>query len=105
MGRFRDRSVVTEAIRPSLFGFVTEAHFVTKKGAVADWTVVHRYAIESADGGSRITYTIRVVRISALPGMLRLFNAPVLSALLMRFAVCGPKRGLRNLSRLAERPR
>ena len=103
MGEFHDRSVVTEATRSSLFGFVTEAHFVTKRGATAEWTNVHRYEIAPSEAGCRVTYSIRVARISALPGMLRLFNAPVLSGLLMKFAERGPKRGLRNLVDLAER--
>jgi hypothetical protein len=102
MGEFHDRSVVTEATRASAFGFVTEAHFVTKRGAVADWTNVHRYGLVPLDVGCRITYTIRVARISALPGMLRLFNAPVLSRLLMWVAVRGLTHGVRNLAELAE---
>ena len=103
MGEFHDRSVVTEATRPWLFGFVTQARLTTKKGAVADWTNVHRYEIESGDGGCRITYTIRVASITALPGKIRIFNVPGLSGLLMKVAVQGPKRGLRNLIALAER--
>jgi len=103
IGEFNDRSVVTEATRPSRFGFVTQARLTTKKGAVADWTNVHRYDIAPVDGGSRVTYTIRVASITALPQQLRLFNIPVLSGLLMKVAVRGPKRGLRNLVALAER--
>jgi hypothetical protein len=102
MGEFRDRSVVTEATRASLFGFVTQARLTTKNGAVADWTNVHRFEIEPTDGGCRVTYTIRVASITALPGQLRMFNIPVLSGLLMKLAQ-GPKRGLRNLVALAER--
>jgi hypothetical protein len=103
MGEFQDRSVVTEATPSSVFEFVTEARFTTKKGKIADWTNVHRYQIVPTDDGCRLTYTIRVARISALPGPLRLFNIPVLSGVLMRFAVRGPKRGVRNLIALAER--
>ena len=103
MGEFQDRSVVTEATPASVFEFVTEARFTTKKGKIADWTNVHRYWIVPTDGGCRVTYTIRVARISALPGPLRLFNVPVLSGVLMQFAVRGPKRGVRNLTALAER--
>jgi hypothetical protein len=102
MGVFHDHSVVTEATPASLFVFVTEAHFTTTKDEAADWTSVHRYEIVAADSGCRVTYSIRVVRISALPGMLRLFNIPVLSRVLMHMAVRGPKRGVRNLTALAE---
>jgi len=105
MGEFHDSSVVTEATRASVFGFVTEAGFVTKKNATALWTNVHRYEIAPTERGCRVTYTIRVARISALPGMLRLFNIPVLSGLLMKVAVRGPRRGLSNLVALAERSR
>jgi hypothetical protein len=66
---------------------------------------VHRYEIAPTERGCRVTYTIRVARISALPGMLRLFNIPVLSGLLMKVAVRGPRRGLSNLVALAERSR
>ena len=45
MGTFDDSSVVTEATRPSLFEFVTEARLSTKKGKVVEWTLVHRYEI------------------------------------------------------------
>jgi hypothetical protein len=100
-GTFRDISVVTEARRPELFGFVTEARLTTKRG-VADWTVVHRYEIASLGAGCSIRYSLRVVRISELPGPLRVFNVAGLRALAHRFAEQGPKRGLRNLARLAE---
>ena len=102
MGEFRDRSVVTEADRASVFGFVTEARFTTTKGAIADWTLIHRYEIAPAGGGSTVTYTVRTTRISALPSMLKLFNVPVLRGLLMRYAMKGPDRGLANLCAMAE---
>ncbi len=102
MGRFTDRSVVTEARRPSLFEFVTEAHLETKKGKVADWTNVHRYELVAQAGGCHITYTIRITRISALPGMLAIFNMPVLSVLSGKVAARIARRGVRNLTELAE---
>ncbi len=102
MGRFTDRSVVTEATRPSAFEFVTEAHLQTKKGKVADWTNVHRYELTPTSEGCRVVYTIRVTRISSLPGMLGLFNAPVLSGLARKAAAGVGRRGVRNLVALAE---
>ena len=42
MGRFADSSVVTEATRPSVFEFVTEARLSTKRGKVVEWTNIHR---------------------------------------------------------------
>ncbi len=102
MGRFTDRSVVTEATRPSVFEFVTEAHLETKKGKVADWTNVHRYELTPSADGCRVAYTIRVTRISALPGMLGLFNTPGLSGLARKASEGIARRGVRNLVALAE---
>lgn len=104
MGRFADASVVTEADRPRVFEFVTEARLHTKKGAIADWTNVHRYELEPRGGGCRIRYSIRITRISELPGMLAMFNVSVLSTLAMSAAKGLSKRGLRNLAGLAEEP-
>ena len=102
MGGFSDRSVVTEATRPSVFEFVTEASLHTKKGARADWTVVHRYELAPSGTGCRIAYTVRIARISALPGLLALLNAPGLSALVMKASAGVARRGVRNLAALAE---
>jgi hypothetical protein len=102
MGRFTDRSVVTEATRPSVFEFVTEAHLLTKRGKVADWTNVHRYELMPTPDGCRITYSLRVTRISALPGMLALFNLRPLSGVIARASAGVGRRGVENLARLAE---
>jgi Polyketide cyclase / dehydrase and lipid transport len=102
MGTFNDTSVVTEATRPSLFEFVTEARLSTKKGRVVEWTLVHRYEIASREDGSTISYTIRTLRISELPGPLAMFNVPGLRAILTRVARSNVRRGLRNLVKMAE---
>jgi hypothetical protein len=102
MGRFADSSVVTEATRPSRFEFVTEARLSTKKGGVIEWTLVHRYEIEPQGEGCRISYTARTVRISELPGALKLFNVRLLRPLLMKVAAANVGRGLRNLPKVAE---
>ena len=102
MGGFTDHSVVTESSRPGLFEFVTEAALTTKKGREAHWTNVHHYEITPDGDGSRIAYTVRIVRISSLPGMLAIFNVPGLSALALRAAAAGERRGVRNLARMAE---
>ena len=71
MGTFDDSSVVTEASRPRVFEFVTEARLSTKKGAVVEWTSGHRYKIEPANRGCRVSYTIRsespIAAASGLP--------------------------------------
>ncbi len=102
MGVFADTSVVTEAQRPTLFEFVTEAQLSTKNGALAVWTNVHRYEIDPRGNGCRIAYTIRTVRISELPGALRAFNVPGLRSLLLTVGRSNVRRGLRNLVRMAE---
>jgi hypothetical protein len=102
MGRFDDSSVVTEASRPSLFEFVTEARLSTKKGKVVEWTNVHRYELTSSGSGCRVAYTLQTVRISELAGGLAMFKIPGLRALGLRITSSYAKRGLRNLARLAE---
>ena len=102
MGTFADRSVVTEAAPGKVLEFVTESRLTTKKSATVDWTNVHRYEL-SADGkGTRITYTIRIVRISRLVGMLGLFKVPGLRGLVLKASGGVAKRGIRNLAQLAE---
>lgn len=102
MGEFTDTSVVTEAERPGVFEFVTEARLRTKKGKTADWTNVHRYEIAPQGSGSRISYSVRIARISELPGALSMLNVPVLSAIGMKASAGIAKRGVENLARAAE---
>jgi hypothetical protein len=102
MGRFTDRSVVTEATPASVFEFVTEARLVTKRGKVADWTNVHRYELAPSPGGCRITYSIDITRISALPGALALFNVGPLSGLVAKATRTAARRRVEGLATLAE---
>jgi len=102
MGRFADSSVVTEANRPSVFEFVTEARLSTKKGKVIEWTNIHRYELTPQDGGCRISYTLRTVRISELPGALAMFKVPGLRSLALKMSGSYSRKGLRNLVELAE---
>lgn len=102
MGTFADRSVVTEAAPGKAFEFVTEARLTTKKSKVADWTNVHRYEVTSEGDGCRIVYTIRIIRISELSGMLALFKVPGLRALGLKASSGVARRGVRNLARWTE---
>jgi hypothetical protein len=102
MGRFDDRSVVTEATRPSVFEFVTEAVLTAKREATSEWTLIHRYELSPSHGGTRIDYTSRVTRISNLIGPMRLFDVPVLSWFALKGAASAERRGIKNLVRLAE---
>jgi len=102
MGTFSDRSVVTEATPGKAFEFVTQAHLSTKKGRASEWTNVERYDLEPVAGGCRIVSTSRVTRISELPGMVALFNVPVLRELGLKMSANVSRRTVRNLARVAE---
>ena len=102
MGRFADSSVVTEATRPSVFESVTEARLSTKKAKVVEWSNIHRYELTPQGQGCRISYTLRTVRISELPGALAMFKVPGLRSLALRMSGSYSRKGLRNLVKLAE---
>ena len=102
MGTFDDDSVVTEASRPHVFEFVTEARLSTRKGAIVEWTSVHRYELDSGDRGCVVSYTIRTTRISELPGALAMFNVSGLRSIVLALGRSNVRRGVRNLARLAE---
>jgi hypothetical protein len=102
MGTFSDRSVVTEATPGGAFEFVTEAQLTTKKGGVSEWTSVERYDLEGTARGCRIVATSRVARISVLPGMVALFNIPLLRELGLKVSAKVSRRTVRNLARVAE---
>jgi uncharacterized protein YndB with AHSA1/START domain len=88
--RWRDESVVTEAIRPSVFEFVTRA---TAGGTVARYR--HRYQVAAWTSGSRVTYTMTQEWIER--PMLRL-GVPGLRTMMWRFAIpMFAGRGFRNL--------
>ena len=102
MGTFSDRSVVTGATPGKAFEFVTEAHLTTKNGRSSEWTNVERYDLEPTAEGCRIVSTSRVTRISELPGMVALFNVPVLRELGLKVSAKVSRRTARNLGRVAE---
>jgi hypothetical protein len=102
MGRFDDSSVVTEAIRPSVFEFVTESRLSMKKGKLGRWTNVHRYELTQRADGCEIAYTWRAVDVRALPGAMALFKVPGLRSLGLRAGASNSRRGVRNLARLAD---
>lgn len=101
-GTFADRSVVTEATPGRVFEFVTEATLTPKRGGPSvEWTIVHRYEIASESHGSRVSYRLRIARISRLAGPLRLLRTPaggVLGTVWRSLA----RRGLRQLVAVAE---
>jgi hypothetical protein len=100
----RDRSVVTEAVRPRTFEFVTESSSRLKRGAKrADWTIVHRYDLAPDRGGCRVEYTYNATRATSLPGSLALFRVPMLRSVALRISMAELRGGLRNLIRMAEK--
>jgi hypothetical protein len=102
MGTFEDGSVVTEASPGRSFELVTESRLTTKKGVTSDWTNVQRYELTPIAEGTRIVWTGRITRISELPGMVALFNVPVLRELGLKMAAKVSRRTVRNLARYAE---
>jgi hypothetical protein len=97
-GAFTDSSVVTEATRPGAFEFVTEARLQPKRGAVLEWTNVHRYEISPLPDGCEVTYSIRVMRLSRMPWWTKRWAR----GLAQRMSASYARRGLRALARMAE---
>ena len=69
VARWSDRSVVTEAMRPAVFEFVTEGRRDGKPGS-RPWlsTAVHRYVIAQESGGCRVAYTQELTRLEVRRG-------------------------------------
>ena len=74
----------------------------TKKGLSSEWTNVERYDLEPVAEGCRIVSTSRVTRMSKLPGMVALFNVPVIRELGLKVSGKVSRRTVRNLARVAE---
>lgn len=98
--RWSDRSVVTEALRPQTFEFVTEGRREGKPGS-RPWlmTFVHRYEIAEEAGGSRVTYTEDVTRLSGVP---RILLTRAMSRILFWMSAKYMRRGFDSLLALAE---
>jgi hypothetical protein len=100
-GTFHDRSVVTEAARPSVFVIQTEARLERKRGKPWEVQFIHRYDISPEGDGSRITYTDITHRMNYVPYWLKPWLRP-----LTRMAIRkGDTQQLTNLARLAEERR
>jgi len=97
--RWVDRSNVTAAERPNTFEFVTTA--TTRGGRRSmEATYRHRYEIEVAQGGSKVSYTM--TQLAASNPWLRL-RLPVVRELTWRLGIpFMAGRGFRNLVALAE---
>ena len=97
-GSFTDTSVVTEAIRPEVFEFVTEARLQPKRGEILEWTNVHRYEIRRDGQRCEVQYTLRVMRLSRRPWWTKGWARGVAHKVSSSYA----RGGLANLLRLAE---
>jgi hypothetical protein len=100
VARFADRSVVTEALRPTVFEFVTESRRQGKP-ASRPWhlTMVHHYAIDPQPTGCRVTYTEEITRISGAP---RAFAVRGIRRLIYRISARYMRRGFDALLAVAE---
>ena len=97
-GTFHDRSVVTEATRPSTFVIETDATLERRRGRTWEAHFVHRYDIVPEDDGSRITYTETIDRVNYVPYWLSPIVRPIFRPLVNR----ADRKQLENLARLAE---
>jgi hypothetical protein len=97
-GTFHDRSVVTEAIRPSSFVIETDATLDRKHGRTWEAHFVHRYDIVPEGDGSRITYTETIDRVNYVPYWL----SPIVRPIFRPLVNSADRKQLENLARLAE---
>jgi hypothetical protein len=100
VARWSDRSVVTEAIRPEVFEFVTEGRRQGKAGS-SPWlfTGVHRYVIAPEGDGCGVTYSEDMTRMEGAPWML---TTPGISRLVFRISAKYMRRGFDGLLAMAE---
>jgi uncharacterized protein YndB with AHSA1/START domain len=97
---WHDRSVVTEATRPSAFEFVTEGIRHGKPGkASMEATTVHRYEIVGTPDGCRVAYQGQVTRYAGFPAVVRW---PVVGSWLLGYAAKYMRKGFDGLIALAE---
>jgi hypothetical protein len=100
VARFADRSVVTEALRPTDFEFVTDSRRRGKPGG-RPWhlTMIHHYSIDPQPTGCRVTYTEEVTRISGAP---RAFAVRGIRRLIYKISGRYMRRGFDALLAVAE---
>jgi len=97
-GAFTDASVVTEATRPEVFEFVTEARLRPKRGEVLEWTNVHRYEIRRNGAGCELNYSLKVMRLSRKPW----WTKRGMRGLATKISTSYTRGGFRNLLAMAE---
>jgi hypothetical protein len=97
-GTFHDRSVVTEAARPTRFTIETDARLDRRRGKTWEVHFQHRYDIEPEGDGARITYTETIERVNYVPYWLK----PVIRSAFKPLVNSADRKQLGNLARLAE---
>jgi hypothetical protein len=97
-GTFHDRSVVTEASRPTRFTIETDSSLDRKRGEPWEAHFSHRYDIEPDGAGAKIVYTETVERANYTPYWLNSLVRPFFRPLVNR----ADRKQLENLARLAE---
>ena len=97
-GTFHDRSVVTEAARPTRFAFETDARLVRDRRR--DWEVhfFHRYDITADGPGTRIVYTDTIRELNYVPYWLQAWCRP----LTRRLINGADTKQMQSLARYAE---
>ncbi len=100
VARWHDRSVVTEADRPSVFEFVTEGQRFGKPGKTPmEATTVHRYTIESSGSGCRVIYRGQITSTKGFPAIVR---APLIGGWLLGYSAKYMRKGFDGLISMAE---
>jgi len=97
-GTFHDRSVVTEASRPTRFTLETDCSLDRKRGEPWEAHFSHRYDIEPDGAGATIVYTETIERANYTPNWLNALVRPIFRPLVNR----ADRKQLENLARLAE---
>jgi polyketide cyclase/dehydrase/lipid transport protein len=95
---FHDRSVVTEATRPSRFVIETDATLDRRSAPTWEAHFVHAYDIQPDGAGSRIVYTETIERVNYLPYWLK----PGIRTIFKPWVNRADRKQLHNLSQLAE---
>jgi hypothetical protein len=97
-GTFHDRSVVSEASRPTVFVIETDSRLDRKRGEPWEAHFTHRYDIVAEGEGSRITYTETISRVNYVPYWLKWGARTIFRPYVNR----SDRKQLTNLARLAE---
>ena len=101
--RWHDRSVVTEATRPTVFEFVTEGRREADPGTQPiEVTTVARYEITPRGDRCEVLYVGRPTRFTGPPGWMRAVQTPLVRWVVWRVGNAYARKGFRSLIAIAE---